>query len=99
MAILNTHATVKTFMKHGFSEEQAESIVEAINDQSNHLATKEDLINLEIRLESRISSLESKIESINVSINWLKTIAVLNLTIVATSVLGGVIALLLPKIF
>lgn len=43
MALLNTHATVKKFMQHGFSEEQAEVVVEAINDQSNNLATKEDL--------------------------------------------------------
>ena len=43
MALLNTHATVKKFMQHGFSEEQAEVVVEAINDQSNHLVTKQDL--------------------------------------------------------
>ncbi|WPX99491.1 DUF1640 domain-containing protein [Candidatus Megaera polyxenophila] len=43
MALLNTHATVKKFMQHGFSEEQAEVVVDAINDQSNNLVTKEDL--------------------------------------------------------
>jgi hypothetical protein len=96
MAILNTHATVKTFIKHGFSEEQAEVIVEAINDQSNQLATKQDLYNLELKFESKIesinTSLESKIESINVSINWLKTISIANLTIMC----GGMLAVLLP---
>ncbi len=43
MAILNTHAVVKKFTQHGFTEEHAELIVDAINDQSDQLATKNDL--------------------------------------------------------
>jgi hypothetical protein len=43
MALLNTHTTVKKFMKHGFSEEQAEVIVDAINNQNTELVTKNDL--------------------------------------------------------
>ena len=31
MAILNTHAVVKKFTQHGFTEEHAELIVDAIN--------------------------------------------------------------------
>lgn len=73
MAILNTHALVKKFTQHGFTEEHAELIVDAINDQSDQLATKNDLVmiktelktdisNLELKLDSKISNLDSKIE-------------------------------------
>ena len=73
MAILNTHAVVKKFTQHGFTEEHAELIVDAINDQSDQLATKNDLAmlktelkadisNLELKLDSKISNLDSKIE-------------------------------------
>ena len=73
MAILNTHAVVKKFTQHGFTEEHAELIVDAINDQNDQLATKNDLSilktelkadisNLELKLDSKISNLDSKIE-------------------------------------
>ena len=73
MAILNTHAVVKKFTQHGFTEEHAELIVDAINDQNDQLATKNDLAmlktelkadisNLELKLDSKISNLDSKIE-------------------------------------
>jgi len=73
MAILNTHAAVKKFTQHGFTEEHAELIVDAINDQNDQLATKNDLAmlktelkadisNLELKLDSKISNLDSKIE-------------------------------------
>jgi len=32
MALINTHTTIKKLIKDGFSEQQAESLVEAIND-------------------------------------------------------------------
>jgi len=70
MALTNTHATVKKFIQHGFTEEQAEVVVEAINDQNNQLTTKNDLTHLEIRLES-------KIESINTNIKWIMAIGLL----------------------
>jgi len=43
MAISDTHATIKKLIKDGCSEKLAESIVGAINNQSNELATKNDL--------------------------------------------------------
>jgi hypothetical protein len=43
MALINTHATVKKFIQHGFTEQQAEVIVETINNQNNELVTKQDL--------------------------------------------------------
>lgn len=70
MALLNTHATVKKFMQHGFSEEQAEVVVEAINDQSNHLATKQDLA-------IAVSELKSDIAELKTNIKWIIAIGLL----------------------
>ena len=74
MALLNTHTTVKKFIKHGFSEKQAEVIVEAINDQNNELVTKSDL-------NIAIAKLDSKIEAININIKWLMAIVLVVLGI------------------
>jgi hypothetical protein len=63
MAILNTHAVVKKFTQHGFTEEHAELIVDAINDQSDQLATKNDLAMLKTELRTDITNLELKLES------------------------------------
>jgi hypothetical protein len=70
MALLNTHATVKKFMQHGFSEEQAEVVVEAINDQSNHLATKQDLA-------IAVSELKSDIAELKINVKWIMAIGLL----------------------
>ncbi len=43
MSLLNTHITIKEFIKHGFSEDQDEVIVRAINDLNTQLVTKNDL--------------------------------------------------------
>ena len=69
MALLNTHNTVKKFIKHGFSEDQAEVIVEAINDQNTQLVTKSDL-------NIAIARLESKIDTNTADINWIKSISI-----------------------
>lgn len=61
MAILNTHAVVKKFTQHGFTEEHAELIVDAINDQSDQLATKNDLAMLKAELKADITELKSEI--------------------------------------
>ena len=67
MALLNTHTTVKNFIKHGFSEEQAEVIVEAINDQNTQLVTKNDLkvsiLELRTELKTDIHELRTELKS------------------------------------
>jgi hypothetical protein len=63
MALLNTHTAVKKFVQHGFSEGQAEIIVEVINDQSNELATKSDLFQVKTELKSEIKVLEVSLRS------------------------------------
>ena len=61
MALLNTHSTVKKFIKFGFTEDQAESIAEAINEQNKELATKSDIALLKSDLQSIKSELQSEI--------------------------------------
>jgi hypothetical protein len=61
MAILNTHAVVKKFTQHGFTEKHAELIVDAINDQSDQLATKNDLALLKAELKADITEVRAEI--------------------------------------
>ena len=61
MAILNTHAVVKKFTQHGFTEEHAELIVDAINDQNDQLATKNDLAMLKSELKADITEVRAEI--------------------------------------
>ena len=67
MALLDTHLIVKNFIKHGFSEEQAEVIVEAINDQNTQLVTKNDLniaiLELKTELKSDIHELRTELKT------------------------------------
>ena len=94
MALLNTHTTVKKFIKHGFSEEQAEVIVEAINDQNTQLVTKNDLniaiLELKNDLKSDISELKVSIAEVKIDIlKWIlpfvatNTLAIIGLIITA----------------
>ena len=94
MALLNTHTTVKNFIKHGFSEEQAEVIVEAINDQNTQLVTKNDLniaiLELKNDLKSDISELKVSIAEVKIDIlKWIlpfvatNTLAIIGLIITA----------------
>ncbi|MBM3467469.1 MAG: DUF1640 domain-containing protein [Alphaproteobacteria bacterium] len=64
MAILNTHAVVKKFTQHGFTEEHAELIVDAINDQSDQLATKNDLALLKAELKADITEVRAEISEV-----------------------------------
>jgi len=61
MALLNTHATVKKFVHFGLSEDQAEAITEAINEQNQELATKSDLAILRSDMNSMKAELKSEI--------------------------------------
>ena len=67
MALLDTHLIVKNFIKHGFSEDQAEVIVGAINDQNTQLVTKNDLkvsiLELKTELKTDIHELRTELKT------------------------------------
>ena len=62
MALLNAHSTVKKFIKFGFTEDQAEAVAEAINEQNKELATKSDLALLKAEVQSVKSELQSELQ-------------------------------------
>lgn len=84
MAILNTHAVVKKFTQHGFTEEHAELIVDAINDQSDQLATKNDLAMLKTEINAKIVEIKSELreEIKDIKIDLLKWMIPFFLTII-----------------
>lgn len=72
MALINTHTAVKKFIKHGFTEEQAEVIVDVINDQNSSLTTKADLKILEVALKSEVTELKSEVSELKIELKWIK---------------------------
>jgi hypothetical protein len=88
MAILNTHAVVKKFTQHGFTEEHAELIVDAINDQSDQLATKNDLAMLKTELKAEILEVktELKAEIKDTKIDLVKWFVPLILTVLISNI-------------
>jgi hypothetical protein len=65
---------IKKFQKHGFSEDQAEVIVETINDQNTQLVTKNDLKLSVTELKSEISKLENKMD---INMKWIMAIGII----------------------
>ena len=56
---MNSIAMVRDFKAFGFTQEQAEKIVETVENHSNEqLANKQDLLELQLKLESRFARLE-----------------------------------------
>lgn len=56
---MNSIAMVRDFKAVGFTQEQAEKIVETVENHSNEqLASKQDLLELQLKLESRFARLE-----------------------------------------
>ena len=88
MAILNTHAVVKKFTQHGFTEEHTELIVDAINDQSDQLATKNDLAMLKTELKAEILEVktELKAEIKDTKIDLVKWFVPLILTVLISNI-------------
>lgn len=72
MALINTHTAVKKFVQHGFTEEQAEIMVDVINDQSDHLATKEDIRIVRNEVTQVKTELKGEIAQIRTELTWIK---------------------------
>jgi hypothetical protein len=68
MALLNAHSTVKKFIKLGFTEDQAEAVVEAVNEQNKELATKSDFAILKSEIQSIKSELKSEIQLVELKL-------------------------------
>lgn len=97
----DTHEFVKKLKDVGFSEEQAEAITDlqktTVNntlEQARHdyeldnLATKRDLKELELRLESRIKDTELKIVETKAElVRWVVGVGLLQITIITGLIL------------
>lgn len=97
----DTHEFVKKLKEVGFSEEQAEVITDLQRitgnntlEQARHdyelddLATKRDLKELELRLESRIKDTELKIVETKADlIRWVVGVGLLQITIITGLIL------------
>ena len=58
----DTHRVVTRLQERGFSEEQASGIAEVMQEfDLDHLSTKADLRELELRLDSRLKDLELRL--------------------------------------
>ncbi len=58
MAMFDTYKAVKTLTGAGFTETQAEAMINAVGEGHEALATKADLQALEMRLDTRLQSVE-----------------------------------------
>src|SRR4051794_25765837 len=65
--VFDTHTWIKRLKEAGFTEEQAEAEVslvrEALAVNLKDLATKQDLRELELRLEAKLKDTESRLEA------------------------------------
>lgn len=61
--ILDTHRFVEELIDAGFNKNQAEVFVNRLNQSSDNLATKGDIVRLENKLDASIEKLETKMES------------------------------------
>ena len=73
MVLIDTLSVTKHLLANGFTEEQAEGVVHAIQEiDLSHLATKADLLLLERKMEQVESKLENKMESVKAELfKWM----------------------------
>ena len=61
---LDTHNEFKTYTEGGFTEQQAEALLDVqVNSIENYLANKNDIGRLETRIGTEVSRLETRIET------------------------------------
>ena len=61
---LDTHNEFKTYTEGGFTEQQAEALLDVqVNSIENYLANKNDIDRLETRIGTEVSRLETRIET------------------------------------
>ncbi len=62
MAMFDTHRAVKKLTGAGFSEDQAEALIDAVRDEQEALATKADLLAVRADLREEISALRAEVK-------------------------------------
>lgn len=62
MAMFDTHRAVKKLTGAGFSEDQAEALIDAVRDEQEALATKADLLAVRADLREEISALRTELK-------------------------------------
>ena len=62
MAMFDTHRAVKKLTGAGFSEDQAEALIDAVRDEQEALATKADMLAVRADLREEISALRTELK-------------------------------------
>lgn len=62
MAMFDTHRAVKKLTGAGFTENQAEALIDAVRDEQEALATKADLLAVRADLREEISALRAELK-------------------------------------
>ena len=62
MAMFDTHRAVKKLTGAGFTENQAEALIDAVGDEHEALATKADLLAVRADLREEISALRAELK-------------------------------------
>jgi hypothetical protein len=80
--MFDTHKFVRKLKESGFEEKQAEGIAEAFKDASGEaeLATKRDLKELELKMETRFEQLKGEISLVKWMLGAILGLAIANFT-------------------
>lgn len=62
MAMFDTHRAVKRLTGAGFSEDQAEALIDAVGDEHEALANKADMLAIRADLREEISALRAELK-------------------------------------
>ena len=68
MAMFDTHRAVKKLTGAGFTEHQAEALIDAVGDEHEALATKADLLALRADLREEITAVRAELKEDNVAL-------------------------------
>lgn len=81
MTLINTHTAVKNLIASGFTEKQSEAIVDIHNDNfttkeqftflQKEMATKVDLMEVEVELKTEIMEVKTELIGIKRDIKWI----------------------------
>ena len=70
--LIDTHKAIEKLIAVGNKKENAEAIVELINSQSDHLATKGDIIRVENQIKLSEAKIEKDIIEIKTELKWMR---------------------------